>query len=521
MNKLATLSLVVLILLVPRGLGEGSDESATITDEISNLPNRLKPINLGFDLSPFAARDTVRWQVKGQVIPQLKLPFLYHGKVSSEAEVKFGRLYLDFTRWTTSWLWSDNVNQTQFDRERDQTASMALASDLYFEVGENSYLWTSGSLVWLPLEGKVGVDGFGIRDIYSLGLQELFRSDLALSGRIAGWDVLLRDELTTRDRRWETELSGKLSIYEGEDFGEQDVAGTYEFGDDDIGNTYFESRYNNLTRERGVEVRNDLSLTFSRELIHHATAQITPYHRRYWYIDDPNEGSPNIVEREYGVNASWIFRRPDWRFNPFLLYNQEQNDVDEGWLWTARAGAEGPLTDQIRIYTDAGIGRAGAMGYDTTGLWRFGLIHIAGPLTRHQVIWERRFRGHARSLETRGAYYLDQILGPRLRLRFLLEVIDADSRYYDLFYLTVRRGLRLFWQVANRIAFGQAVVYSDTNWQNDLYTDIVYYESLMTVVFSASSYLELKYIHRDQEATPGFRETFRENVVSLSYVVLF
>ena len=86
---------------------------------------------------------------------------------------------------------------------------MSLGTNIYFELSDDSFFAVSGALVWLPLEGKAGIDGLGLRDIFSLGFDTLFDAEIYIdeNGNAAeGRGHLLEtDDLSS--------IKGKISIH--------------------------------------------------------------------------------------------------------------------------------------------------------------------------------------------------------------------------------------------------------------------------------------------------------------------
>ncbi len=495
------------------------DESvARGIEDVSTLGNRLKPIEIGVDVLPYGfSRSEDQKNLRLRLYPTLRVPFLEKGAVDlDEVNFKLGRLYLDATDLTFSILASDNVNHTEKNTQSDVIGSASLGINVLYELTDESHLTFQGALVWLPFEGEFGVDGFGVRDVYSLGFANLMDAGLLLDGRIGGVDVTFKDDLFVRDNRLESELSGDFSLYDGEDFTETDTAGDYHFGGSKFYDPYFDSD-KTLEDNDTIEIVNTASVTGLKEVLEESQASVTAFYRNYWYPDKP-EKETYLITREYGLNAAWVCDRTNWRFNPFGYYSQVWNNVDQGWLYTARAGAQGSLTDQIHLYGDVGWGQSEFMDGDDGFLWRFAVNHDIGPVTNQRALYERRFEGRGRSLQTRFRYELQHIFSNRLRGGLFGGWTDYELGNDRTGYLTDIYGAELFVQVTPVVGFLQEIISHGTTYENDAWTDAELYRSTLSYIINKNNYLAFTYSHKFQTSS-GRDSSFRENLFILSWVI--
>ena len=71
------------------------------------------------------------------------------------AEVKVGRLYLDLSAATLSFLYTDNSQLTEAGREPEPTLALRLEGRLLYQLNEAMQLSMAGSVFWLPLTEEV------------------------------------------------------------------------------------------------------------------------------------------------------------------------------------------------------------------------------------------------------------------------------------------------------------------------------------------------------------------------------
>lgn len=498
------------------GLNPWDQSVARGLEDVATLGDRLGNLTVGVDVLPYGfSRDKSKRNVTVRIFPKFRVPFLKKGAINFDSvNYKLGRFYVDMTDLTLSVLSSDNVFHTEKNRKSDTIASASLGVNLLFELTDESHLSANGALVWLPFENEFGVDGFGIRDIYSLGLAGLLDAGLFLDGRVGGVDVILQDELKVRDNRLESELSGDFSLYDGEDFAESDTAGDYSFGGNQTYDPYFDSDTSDLEDDDTIEIVNTASLTALKEVMEDSTMSLTGFYRNYWYPDRPDKDQ-YLITREYGLNGSWIFNREDWRFNPFAYYSQVWNNIDQGWLYTARIGAQGPVTNRIHLYGDVGWGRAKFMGYDDEFLWRLAVNHDISPVTNQRLLYERRFEGRTRSLQKRFRYELQHIFSNRLRGGVFGGWTDYHlSDRTD--YLLDTYGAEYFVQVTPIVGYLQEVIFQGYDYDDNSWNDTEYYRSTITYIVNKNSYFAFTYTHKFQQGNNNFN-SYRENLFTLSW----
>ncbi len=498
-----------------------SPERTSVGDVVQSLavpPDRLAPINVGVDPVPIFLRRPDRPGAHLRIGPTLRLPLLKRGPVPKAVDLKLGQLYLDVTELAVTVLVSDNAGHTEKDPDRELLASTSLGLALYLALTENLRLEVVGSFVWLPRKGETGLDGFGVRDIYSLGVTALFDADLYFDCRVAGWDVIIQDTLRVSDIRLQNDLSGILELYPDADFSEVDIGGDYDFGNERPNQLRLINE-SALSQDDGTEVVNTASFTMARRVPMQSRLYLSVFHRAI-HLPGDSMYAGVVPESQRGLNLAVVSERDAWRLNPYLAFNRTRADFDQGWTDIGRVGVQGELNDRLHLLADVGVGRAVEDGIDSTMLWRVGLRHLLGPLSRHELVSARQISGRDKTLQTVTRYTFDQILGPYMRSRFFWDWRELEQSPGAADGIRERCGGILFFQAGPRLGLSQKVVYSHEERDNGDYQHLWTYATEAALVLNPSSFLVLGYEHRRQLAALEDQNNFRENLVALRWLTL-
>jgi len=349
------------------------------------------------------------------------LPFIQQGFEPQDADLKIGPFFFKLRSLQGAVLHSDNIDLTPDDeRESGTIAITTLSLSFVAQLTEGLRLATSGSLVYLPLEGKAGIAGFALTDLYSFGVLAgpSTRAQLAWETQIGGWNVVFADEFRITLGTYSDSVRNDYELFDGQRFDEESRAGRYSFS---AGSS---SRNTGRNRHDQDEFRTDIvvfSNTISAETYRLIPGSIRLQARVYredlWY-NQGNRGLPGLREGAFIRLAS---ERENTRFKPFISYEAFRSDRNDGFQSIFRLGIDGPITEQLRLHAEGGyyFGGGESSGY----LWTVSLDHTVGPYTRQSLIYTRNFDSFHEEISQGWGYNIRQILGPKLY---------ADAYLYDL-----------------------------------------------------------------------------------------
>ncbi|MEI9896286.1 MAG: hypothetical protein WDN28_21090 [Chthoniobacter sp.] len=98
------------------------------------------------------------------------VPFLQRGFEPQNADLKLGPFYFKLRALEAAILHSDNIDLTQDNPKSGTIAYVGMTIDVLAQLTENLRLATSVTLVYLPLDGRAGIVGYGLADFYNFGL---------------------------------------------------------------------------------------------------------------------------------------------------------------------------------------------------------------------------------------------------------------------------------------------------------------------------------------------------------------
>ena len=398
---------------------------------------------------------------------------LQRGFKPEEAMLRLGPFYGDISSVTTAVLASDNVNQTQHDREAGMIGIISL-NDIAIvgQFFEGFRLAVAGDFVMLPFEGKMGLNGFGLdRDVLDLALQpgvaldeeaafglEGLQGALSYDFRFAGWDVFVQDSVGVEDfevaQDFDVFLDSELEALEqgwelgatGEQFDEEDQAGNYSFGGAGRGGTGSEEPglretdkarmrrrttdewEDTYTDEANLDFSNYFSVTLTREAPAQLRPEITIYRRDsdYWYAENKDE-EPRPEWHE-GLSIALITERENMRFPPYVQYTISRDSDDRDWTKVLRLGIAGlsPITQHMSFTGNVGY----AWDNEGEAEWVYGMtvFHQPRELTLHSLTAARHFTEPEDELQSEITYRLRQILGPYLSAQFIASWTETERR---------------------------------------------------------------------------------------------
>lgn len=286
------------------------------------------------------------------------------------ATLKAGRFYFKLGSISGSLLHSDNVNSQATHPEPGTIAAVRLSSIVLYQFTDDLQFAVGGSLLYLPIEGRAGVSGFGIRDpLYSFTAQPIFRSQFSYELRLADWNLRMVDEF-----RIVSSIPAELGF--GFEYDGQSRAGQYVFHDEFAPND---------TRNPFILKENIIGGTASRLLPTETRFTLGVSRAHFWY---DGESPYTLPRRNDTVYLSLESELERLRFKPFALYRINLYDLSQYSHQQVRAGFRGPLTENISVTADGGY--YSAAGHGRQGeLWGSGLHHTPGPSTEQSFRFGR------------------------------------------------------------------------------------------------------------------------------------
>jgi len=340
------------------------------------------------------------------------------------AELKIGNFYLDILSLTGSLLYTDNRALSDTNRDDDLASAVSLQVRALYQLNEGLRVAVQGSLIWLPLDGRAGIDGFGISDPYArLGLDDgqLFSAFVASDFTLGKWDITVYDQFRIVNRTlYGLGESGVLDLYDGEDFdGSENFRGRRLLSSqNNTGGTYRDRTRNSSDFEaEALDYINTAGVTAQRMLPTDTEATIGYYHQNYWYSSASKSLRTGAGIKTYNYKDTFYAqldsRRENLRFKPYAYYRTFKNDIETGWNQAVGGGLLGPITDQLDFQGEAGYTFSGS-GKRDTETWGVALLHDAGPFTKHKIQYRRQLTDPEELIEQSLTYSLRQVLGPYL-----------------------------------------------------------------------------------------------------------
>jgi hypothetical protein len=447
------------------------------------------------------------------------VPFLQRGFEPQDADLKVGPFFFKLRALEAAILHSDNIYLTPDHRESGTIAIAALTVDVVAQLTETLRLATSGTFVYLPFQGKVGVTGFGLTDFYDFGLTAgpLAHAQITWNTQIGGWNVVFSDDFQISEAIYSDDIRSNDVAFEGSTFNDEAVAGRYVLRPDQ--NDVFQdagSRANqvNFRNDNIVVYSNTVSAEVDRLLPGTIRLSAQVYHTDLWY----NQGNRGLPELREGATISLADERENLRFKPYFIYQAFRTDEFSGVQNIFRLGVTGPITNQLQLYAEAGyyVGGFGESG----ALWRVQLDHTAGPYTRESLIYARSFNYFHDEITEGLGYNFQQVLGPRLNGDAYVYRLRNEDFFGDNTEFTEdewRFGLRFTYAAGPKTTVRLTGEYdiSDPN-----HTDA--WVGRLEIGYNFTNTLMLQFVYQYQQSKSQiFQENYTENLFYLSLTKYF
>lgn len=448
-----------------------------------------------------------------------------------KATFNFGPLAIDLNRWRTQVIASDNVNATPV-AESGWIARSSLSIQVSLRLSESFFLRLSGDLTWLPLQNKIGLNGFDLSDSFgdrsglsaSMGLGN--NLSMGWRGIINGWEVLAFNALQNDwlSAQWDATASANLaySVWDPVTFESVDRAGRYAFGSstrygslEDGGVAELRSTSTSLG-DRKESLRNVTGLNATRDLESVGARFDLSVSNTYEWRDRPSSDETNETRRQ-GVTATVHSVRDNSRFRPFMVGKVFRTD-NHDWSESGAVGVTSQLTDQVSGVASVGYVRLPSNVETTT--FRLGLRHVAGPYTVHSASLRREVYDDYR-VRTGLDYRLSQVLASRLTGTFLFAIGESETFdgtgfvNYDESW-----GIQLSLKLSEALRVNASWFYNRQRGVDDSPPDFVSerYQFRLQAVQDLKSVgrISAVYLHDDYSTTSLIKD-YKENVIFLTY----
>jgi len=447
-----------------------------------------------------------------------------------EAELKLGNFYLDIRDLTGSFLYSDNANLSEANRESDVAAAVTLGLTAMFHLNEGLRVAVSGSVIYLPLSNEIGVSGFGLADPFAqfaLDGGSLAHAQIVYDFTLGHWDVVVYDDFNVLNRTAAyLGEAASLDLYDGESFNNNET-----FRSRRVFSTSQNTspQFNNRRASTGsfqfdaIDYRNLAGVSASRYLPADLKDTIGYEHGNYWYSNNSLRTSlvarPRSTDRFY---TEVVSERENLRFKPYAGYAASTSDRLRGWDQVLYGGVFGPITDQLDFQGEAGYVFSGNSDREST-IWRVGLLHWAGPYTVQSIRYSRSLVQPDRVLETTLEYTIDQVLGPYLTGR----IRAARSEYEDLdvgnsLVVDQSVGGQLVYDLdhfGNIVFFGQ---FRDINFENPASADYTLLTLQLSYGTRLGEHTSSRFFYQfEKRDSTQVGDSYYENLVGLSLTYSF
>lgn len=446
------------------------------------------------------------------------VPWMQQGFEPQDADIKLGPFFLKLRALEAAILYSDNVNLTPDHTEADTIAFVGATVDVIAQITENLRIATSGTFIYLPFQGKGGISGFGLTDIYNFGLAAgpLAHAQVQWETMIGGWNVVFGDDFQILQGIYSNDYRSDDVLFEGNNFNDQAAAGRY----------VLRPQQGDLFRNAGpidnrIDYNND-QVIYSNT-VSAGTERLLPgsirlsallYHENLWY-NQGNRGQPALRE---GATVSLVDENPNTRFKPYFIYEAIRTDEFDTVQNIFRLGVRGPITDQLFLWAEGGYYTGGVNDSDGA-LWRIELDHTAGPYTQESLIYSRQFNYFHNELDDILGYNLHQILGPKLDSDFYAYRIHVQDIYHDATFTDDqwRLGARLTYTVGPKTTLRLTGEYYSEDSDN---TEA--WIGRAEVGYNFTNTLLLQVLYQYQRSTSdSFSRNYAENLIYVSLTKYF
>ena len=392
--------------------------SKVVKDPGAPYENLFQNFNLALGLNPKIGPGNTYFRAGPVNLGTGAVTPITRGFQPENAELKIGNFYLDINYLTGTALYSDNINLSENNRKDKFASAVTLGVTGLYQLTEGLRVGVSGSLIWLPTDGKFGVAGFGLTDPYArfaLDGQALFSAGISYDANVGHWDVRVFDDFRINNRTvYGVGEDGFIDLYDGENFNEQNGFRNYHLYDYRSSFSRGQNRQlvnaNRLDTDN-TDMVNRAGVQATRMLPTETRALLAYYHDDYFNLSNNAVGNTAYPKYMDTFLASLESERENLRFKPYTFYEAQKNSQQRGWDQTVGGGLRGPVTENI--FFDGGAGYVFSGNTSNTELiWFLRATHAINPTTAHSITYERGLVEPDRVLAQTLRYQLSKILGP-------------------------------------------------------------------------------------------------------------
>lgn len=447
------------------------------------------------------------------------VPWMQHGFEPQDADLKLGPFFVKLRALEAALLFSDNINLTPDHTEADTIAFVGATVDVIAQITESLRVTTSGTFIYLPFQGKGGIAGFGLTDIYNFGLAAgpLAHARIEWNTMIGGWNVVVADDFQILQAIYSNDYRSDQVLFEGGGFNDQAVAGRYVLRPNQ-GDVFRNAGNNNRNqfdfRTDQIVYSNLVSAGAERLLPGSVRMGVLLYHENLWY-NQGSRGQPSLRE---GATVSLSDENPNTRFKPYFVYEAIRTDEFDSVQNIFRFGVRGPITDNLFLWAEGGYFTGGFSGNDGA-LWRVELDHTPSPYTRHSILYTREFNYFHDELDDIVGYNIHQILGPKLDTDFYAYRIHIDDQFDNSGFTDDqwRLGLRFTYAVGPKTTLRLTGEYYSSDFDN---TEAWIGRAEIGYNFTNTLLLQLLYQYQKSNSDL-FSRNYTENLIYVSLTKYF
>jgi hypothetical protein len=378
--------------------GAGTTDNSIIQEALQTEEDFVRFFQRGTARTPKIGGTQGRLRISAPLGPNIRLPLFERAGRLEDAELKLGRLYLDLFTLSGSILYSDNVDQSENNRDGEAIAIVRLQGAMVFQITETMRLAAGGTMAWLPFRGE-----FGFADPladFTTSLQPLFLTQFEYEVPLGPRTSFL--------------INDNFNVVSG-GFGQSRSFDTLQRDADDVvdreGRRSFLQTQSTTDTERrfreGISIHNTTEAGIET-LVPTDTRLGAYYQRDHLWFAQGAAGRPSSQD-------VWSFRarneRENMRFKPEFNFQARHQNNRPGFDKTMLAGATGPISNYLDFSGSAGVLLSGATDQKNF-VYRLGLLHRPRELTTQSLTITRNVTFPADQLVTLLSYRLEQVLSP-------------------------------------------------------------------------------------------------------------